>query len=55
MPSQWKSHTFSFPRPQEEWPGGANPAGWHRAADRAAEGHPSEAAGSAAERAGLGH
>ena len=44
-----------FPRPEEGRPGGADPAGWRWAADRAAQGHPREAAGGAAERAGLGH
>lgn len=46
---------FSFPRPEEEWPGGADPAGGRGAAGRAAEGHPCEAAGSTAERAGHRH
>lgn len=44
-----------FPRPEEERPGGADPAGWRWAADGTAEGHPCEAAGGAAECAGLRH
>lgn len=39
------------PRPYKEWFDGADPAGWCWAADRAAEGHPCEAAGRAADRA----
>lgn len=35
-----------FPRPQEEWPGEAGPAGVRGAADGAAEGHARDAAGS---------
>ena len=44
-----------FPRPEEERPGGADPAGWRWAADGTAEGDPCEAAGGAAECAGLRH
>ena len=44
-----------FPRPEEGRPGGADPAGRRWAADGAAQGHPHEAAGGAAERAGLRH
>lgn len=51
--SERTSRVFWLRRPQEEWTGGADPAGGRGAADRAAEGHPHETPGGPAERARL--